>query len=107
VEPFGGTTVLVRALPVIAVGADPALVLEDVAAALLAGNAPTEGSVEEVVARQVCKQAAVKAGQVMAPAEIEELVRALEQCANPRTCPHGRPTMIHLSVAQLASEFGR
>jgi DNA mismatch repair protein MutL len=107
VEPFGGTTVLVRALPVIAVGADPAVVLEDVAAALLAGNAPTEGSVEEVVARQVCKQAAVKAGQVMAPAEIEELVRALEQCASPRTCPHGRPTMIHLSVAQLASEFGR
>ena len=51
--------------------------------------------------------AAVKAGQVMAQAEIEELVRALEQCASPRTCPHGRPTMIHLSVAQLASEFGR
>ena len=107
VEPFGGTTVLVRALPVIAVSADPALVLEDVAAALLAGNAPIEYSVEEVVARQVCKQAAVKAGQVMAQAEIEELVRALEQCASPRTCPHGRPTMIHLSVAQLASEFGR
>jgi DNA mismatch repair protein MutL len=34
-------------------------------------------------------------------------VRALEQCASPRTCPHGRPTMIHLSVAQLAREFGR
>ena len=40
-------------------------------------------------------------------AEMEELVRALEQCTNPRTCPHGRPTMIHLSVEQLAREFGR
>jgi DNA mismatch repair protein MutL len=55
----------------------------------------------------VCKRAAVKAGQVMARAEMEELIRALEQCASPRTCPHGRPTMIHLSVEQLAREFGR
>jgi len=107
VEPFGGATMLVRAVPTIAKGADPALVLEDVAAALLAGEAPMEGAVEGVVASQVCKQAAVKAGQVMTQAEMEELVRALEGCASPRTCPHGRPTMIYLSIAQLAREFGR
>jgi len=59
------------------------------------------------VARQVCKRAAIKAGQVMTQAEMEELVRMLEQCVSPRTCPHGRPTMIHLSVEQLAREFGR
>jgi len=65
------------------------------------------GRVEEAVARQVCKQAAVKAGQVLSQAEMEDLLRALEQSASPRTCPHGRPTMIHLSVEQLAREFGR
>jgi len=107
VEPFGGTTMLVRTLPAIVAETDPARVLEDVAAALLAGDAPLAGTVEEAVARQVCKRAAIKAGQVMAQAEMEELVRALEQCASPRTCPHGRPTMIHLSVEQLAREFGR
>jgi DNA mismatch repair protein MutL len=106
-EPFGGTTMLVRAVPAIVAQTDPTQVLEDVAAALLAGDAPLSGSVEEAVARQVCKQAAVKAGQVMAGAEMEELMRALERCASPRTCPHGRPTMIHLSVEQLAREFGR
>nr|HID13847.1 hypothetical protein [Anaerolineae bacterium] len=77
------------------------------AAALSAGGAPLAGTVEEAVARQVCKRAAIKAGQVLAQTEMEELVRALEQCASPRTCPHGRPTMIHLSVEQLAREFGR
>jgi DNA mismatch repair protein MutL len=107
VEPFGGTTMLMRALPVLLAQTDPTQILEDIAAALSAGDAPLAGAVEETVARQVCKQAAVKAGQVMAQAEMEELVRALERCASPRTCPHGRPTMIHLSVEQLAREFGR
>jgi DNA mismatch repair protein MutL len=107
VEPFGGTTLLVRALPAIVAEENPREVLEDVAAALLAGDAPLADRVEEGVARSVCKQGAIKAGQVMTRPEIEELIRALEQCVSPRTCPHGRPTMIHLSVEQLAREFGR
>ncbi|MEA3338461.1 MAG: DNA mismatch repair endonuclease MutL [Chloroflexota bacterium] len=106
-EPFGGTTMLVRALPALVAQENPRQVLEDIAAAFLAGDAPLAGKVEEVVARTVCKRAAIKAGQVMAQVEMEELIRALERCASPRTCPHGRPTMIHLSVGQLAREFGR
>jgi DNA mismatch repair protein MutL len=107
VEFFGGRTMLMRALPVIVAQAPPDQVLEDVAAALEAGDVPLSSTVEEAVARRVCKRAAIKAGQVMARAEMEELIRTLERCANPRTCPHGRPTMIHLSVEQLAREFGR
>ncbi len=107
VEPFGGMTWLVRALPAIVAQDNPREVLEDVAAALDMGAAPLGSTVEEAVARRVCKRAAIKAGRVLAQAEMEELVRALEQCTSPRTCPHGRPTMIHLSVEQLAREFGR
>jgi len=106
-EPFGGATMLVRALPTLVAQENPRQVLEDAAAAIEAGDAPLAGRVEEAVARSVCKRAAIKAGQVMAQVEMEELIRALEQCASPRTCPHGRPTMIHLSVEQLAREFGR
>ncbi len=107
VEPFGGTSILVRSLPAIVAELEPARVLEDVAAALEMGDTPLGDRVEEVVARQVCQQAAVRAGQVMARTEMEELIRALERCNSPRTCPHGRPTMIHLSAEQLAREFGR
>ncbi|MGD8966312.1 MAG: DNA mismatch repair endonuclease MutL [Anaerolineae bacterium] len=107
VEPFGGPALLVRAVPAIVAEEQPRQVLEDVAAALLAGDEPLTGSVEEAVARQVCKQAAVKAGKVLDRPEIEALIRALEQCESPRTCPHGRPTMIRLTVEQLAREFGR
>jgi DNA mismatch repair protein MutL len=34
-------------------------------------------------------------------------VQRLERCVSPRTCPHGRPTMIHLSVETLEKQFGR
>jgi DNA mismatch repair protein MutL len=49
----------------------------------------------------------VKAGQVLSPEEMRALIRDLEATAMPRTCPHGRPTMIHLSQAMLEREFGR
>jgi DNA mismatch repair protein MutL len=49
----------------------------------------------------------VKSGQVLSLAEQEKLLRDLEGCASPRTCPHGRPTMIHLSVETLERQFGR
>jgi len=107
VEPFGQMTMLVRALPAIVVQENPREVLEDIAAALLAGDAPLASRVEEAVTLSVCKRAAIKAGQVMTQVEMEKLIRSLEQCTSPRTCPHGRPTMIHLSVEQLAREFGR
>ncbi len=63
--------------------------------------------VEARLIARVCKRAAVKAGQVLTPAEQMELVRQLERCVSPRTCPHGRPTMIHLSVDAVEKQFGR
>jgi len=44
---------------------------------------------------------------VLSLEEMRELVRRLEQTTTPRTCPHGRPTMIQLNSAQLAREFGK
>ena len=57
--------------------------------------------------RRVCKAAAVKAGQTLSREEMEALIVQLELCETPHTCPHGRPTLIHLSAATLARQFGR
>ncbi len=62
---------------------------------------------EEVVIRSICKGAAIKGGTILSKEEQENLIRQLETCQNPRTCPHGRPTMIHLSVDILERQFGR
>jgi len=106
-ELFGANTFLVRALPAVLTPAQPSEVLADIAKAIEEGGEGLEEEAERLIVGRVCKRAAVKAGQVLTREEMEGLVQALEGCANPRTCPHGRPTMIHLSVDQLAHQFGR
>jgi len=49
----------------------------------------------------------VRAGQTLSFEEMRQLLTQLEQCAAPRTCPHGRPTMILVSATQLERQFGR
>jgi DNA mismatch repair protein MutL len=61
---------------------------------------------EEAIAQAACK-AAVKARDRLTLAEIERLVVALASAEMPYTCPHGRPTLIHMSFKELAKKFGR
>ncbi|HID87873.1 MAG TPA: DNA mismatch repair endonuclease MutL, partial [Anaerolineae bacterium] len=107
IEPFGGRTYLVRAIPAILKEADPRRALVGIMDELTEGGIPLGKEGEARLMASVCKQGAVKAGQTLSQEEMEELVRQLERTASPRTCPHGRPTMIHLSAAQLEREFGR
>jgi DNA mismatch repair protein MutL len=39
--------------------------------------------------------------------ELRALLQQLHQCELPYTCPHGRPTMIQMSYAELEKKFGR
>ena len=64
-------------------------------------------ALEQQLVTMICKRAAIKAGQLLSPIEMQELVRQLEACEAPRTCPHGRPTMIQLSAGELEKAFGR
>ena len=106
-EPFGGATYLIRAVPDLLAGQDPAEALRVIVADLEAEARPGQATVEERMAARACKTAAIKAGQTLSIAEMQDLIRQLEYCTNPRTCPHGRPTMIHITAEQLAKEFGR
>ncbi len=107
VEPFGPNAVQVRAVPALLSGSDPAAALLAVVEDLEGDRRPMQREIEARVVRRVCKTAAVKAGQVLSRPEMESLVAQLEACETPHTCPHGRPTLIHLSAAQLARQFGR
>ena len=107
VEPFGGTSHLVRAVPSILVVPDVRAALVDILELLRQGDDPLAAQAEERLIAAVCKRAAIKAGQTLTNEEMQQLVRQLEQCESPRTCPHGRPTVLHFSVEQLEKEFGR
>jgi DNA mismatch repair protein MutL len=69
-------------------------------------DGPREEPAHRVAASLAC-HAAVRAGQTMSDEEQRELLRLLETTEQPRTCPHGRPTMIHLSADALAKQFRR
>ncbi|HSH03190.1 MAG TPA: DNA mismatch repair endonuclease MutL [Anaerolineae bacterium] len=106
-EPFGPNAFMIRGIPAIVSEHDPNQLLLDIVDDLGSGKVPMLSKVEDKLLRRVCKTAAVKAGQLLSMAEMDALIRQLEGCENPHTCPHGRPTLIYLSVAQLAHEFGR
>jgi DNA mismatch repair protein MutL len=107
VEPFGPDAFMVRTIPAILSKVDPAQALLDVVDELENEESPLQSAIEARIILRVCKAAAVKAGQTLNTQEMEAMIRQLEKCASPHTCPHGRPTMIHLSANQLAREFGR
>jgi DNA mismatch repair protein MutL len=106
-EPFGGTSYLLRAVPSLLVVPDVRSAMVDILEMLREGGNPLADQAEQQLIAAVCKRAAIKAGQTLSPEEMQRLVRQLEQCESPRTCPHGRPTILHFSVEQLEKEFGR
>jgi DNA mismatch repair protein MutL len=107
VEPFGQNSYQVRAMPSLFVNSDPAAALRALVEDFEEDEAPLQNELEAKIAGRVCKRLAVKAGQALSPDEQRTLLNDLETCASPRTCPHGRPTMIHLSVDSLERQFGR
>ncbi|MBI2851830.1 MAG: DNA mismatch repair endonuclease MutL [Chloroflexi bacterium] len=101
-EPFGERAYLVRAVPAFLNRKDWMAVLREIA------DSPGGGEdwSERTTASIAC-HSAVRAGQTLGDDEMRALLRQLEQTALPSTCPHGRPTMLHLNSAYLEREFGR
>ncbi len=105
VEHFGSRSYLLRAVPATIANTNVAEAMR----LLLESLADRENSSpwEEKIAKSLACHSAIRAGQQLRHEEITELIRQLEQAQQPRSCPHGRPTMIHLSSHQLEKEFGR
>ena len=108
-ELFGNQTILLLAIPAALKSGEPRAALVEILDELDAarGEEPLEKSAEARLITSVCKSIAVKGGQVLSLDEMRELIRRLEQTTSPRTCPHGRPTVIQLNAALLEREFGR
>jgi len=105
-EPFGERAYRVRHVPAVLargdVRAQVATLIEEWSEGLRQG-----ASWDEQLLTTVACHSAIRAGKVLSPEEMRELIQLLEGTKLPRTCPHGRPTMILLSQQQLLREFGR
>ncbi|MFB6091461.1 MAG: DNA mismatch repair endonuclease MutL [Haloquadratum sp.] len=104
-EPFGETTVRVRAVPApMGRAADPESV-RDAADALRHGEAPGDDR-DALVADLACHPS-LKAGDDLSDAEAAALVDRLGECEDPYACPHGRPTVLAIDEAAFVRGFGR
>ena len=108
VENFGANSFRVDTLPAFLEIADAAGFLRKVIDELITtsrSSSPLRLG-EDMIAKTVCRHA-VKANDPLRYPEIEKLIRDLLTCDLPYCCPHGRPTMIQISHAELEKKFGR
>lgn len=106
-ESFGPSIYRITAMPLVISHYDPGEAFISALEEDEEDGSLVEGALEDKLITRICKRAAIKGGQVLSNEEQEKLIRDLENCQSPRTCPHGRPTMIHLSVDLLERQFGR
>ncbi|MGF1656834.1 MAG: DNA mismatch repair endonuclease MutL [Verrucomicrobiales bacterium] len=107
-EEFGPATFKLDGLPPFLPKEDPNKLLEGIIDQLKgvsrAANSTRLG--EDVIAKTVCRHA-IKANDRLAPEEMRKLMEDLFACELPYCCPHGRPTMLQFSLAELDRRFGR
>jgi DNA mismatch repair protein MutL len=108
IESFGPGTFKIDSLPGFLNVSDPAQFMRKVIDDLKsAGNRTSPMRLgEEMIAKTVCRHA-IKANDPLRYPEIEKLIRDLLECDLPYCCPHGRPTMIQISLTELEKKFGR
>jgi DNA mismatch repair protein MutL len=108
IESFGPNTFKIDSLPMFLNASDSAQFMRKVIDDLkIASSSSSEMRLgEEMIAKTVCRHA-VKANDPLRYPEVEKLIRDLLDCDLPYCCPHGRPTMIQISLAELEKKFGR
>ena len=104
-EAFGPNSLLLRGLPSFLSDAEPKEAFLSVLEDMVQGKEAVDW--EERMTSSIACHSAVRAGKSLAHQEMAHLLAQLEATSQPNTCPHGRPTMVHLSAAHLEREFGR
>jgi DNA mismatch repair protein MutL len=108
IEPMGGKSFAVKALPVIyGTIEDPESVKDIVSELAALGEVKALDERREALAALMACRPAVKAGDAMLMDSMEQLISALAKTDNPYTCPHGRPTMIEMDMTEIEKRFKR
>jgi DNA mismatch repair protein MutL len=109
IEPFGGTTIRVRAIPAIAGGSDPADLIRELLGQAGAATNATRDTHElrrRLITTAAC-HAAIKVNYPLSRPAMQRLLDDLFRVENPSTCPHGRPALFRLSLDEIERAFRR
>jgi DNA mismatch repair protein MutL len=106
VRPFGERSVIVDAIPSgITWFSDGNLFWEFIEEMRIHGRI-TSGYIDKLAAAIACRSA-IKAGKPLTQAEMQYLTDRLFATRAPFVCPHGRPTIVKLTIEELDRRFGR
>jgi DNA mismatch repair protein MutL len=107
-ELFGQNSYILRAVPVISAKVAARQLLLDILSDIQAAGKSVQIEIrQENIRKYIACHSAIKAGDKLNQTEMDRLIRDLFATRNPLTCPHGRPTMVRLTEAELAKRFGR
>ncbi|MDD5064122.1 MAG: DNA mismatch repair endonuclease MutL [Phycisphaerae bacterium] len=108
IAPFGPRTFAIQAFPTLLAKASPLDFVQDLIDLLSDKGVglDAEKLLDEILNMVACK-AAVKAGTKLTGSEMEQLLADKEKTERLSRCPHGRPTIIKFTLAELEKQFKR
>ncbi len=109
IELFGERAFVVRGLPAILKDENPVTIIKQFVDEEEAGRTQTglKGAQEDIAAMVACKRKSVKAADPLTLPAMQGLLEQLARCENPFNCPHGRPSIMKYSIADLEKQFKR
>ena len=108
IEPFGGNTFVVKAVPVLLAERQvKPLVVEIVEKIAEIGTGPGLAEALDKCRMVMACHGAIRANQPLTDKQVEGLLTQLDECQNPSHCPHGRPTWLRWELRTLEKSFKR
>lgn len=106
-EPIGELDYSIRSVPLWAKIDNLEDIIYDILSKMIEGNKVDIIYFRDHIAKMIACKASIKANHQISKMEVDYLVSKLNECKNPYTCPHGRPTIIRMSVKELEEMFER
>ncbi len=108
VEPFGGNTFAVKAVPALLAAKEIKPAIIEVVENIAQSGVPARiDKAVDAALKLIACHGVIRAHQPLARPEMQHLLQQLDACENPSHCPHGRPTFIEWSNSMLEKAFGR
>jgi len=105
IEEYGDKTFIIRTIPQIITLKDKDSIM-DFLLDLDNFEKLTQDKIDDMIASRACRKS-IKAGDELSIVDMNVLIRKVGMCEDPYSCPHGRPTMINITLGELEKKFKR
>ncbi|MBW2998862.1 DNA mismatch repair protein MutL, partial [Candidatus Woesearchaeota archaeon] len=105
IDEYGDKTFIIRQLPQIITLKDKDSIL-DFLLDLDNFEKLSQDKIDDMIASRACRKS-IKAGDELTIVDMNILIKKVGFCRDPYACPHGRPTMINITLGELEKKFKR